>query len=158
VLTKRACYSAAAACVALVLFVGASASAQPYQERLFFTFSGPVELPGVVLTPGKYLFKVFDPMTTGAVVQVTSADGTRSYVFLTVPADRVSPAQEPEIRFMEATAHVPLPIRAFWNAGDVTGNEFIYPAVNAGSKPAASAPAGEMMHGAAAPKSISFWR
>jgi hypothetical protein len=141
---KRICYFAAA-CVVLVLCTSVGASAQPYEERAFFTFSGPVELPGVALAPGKYLFRIFDPMTSRAVVQVTSADGTESYgVFLTVPAERVSPAQEPEIRFMETTAHVPLPIRAFWNAGEATGNEFIYPA-------------GEMS-GAAAPASSSFPR
>jgi hypothetical protein len=106
----------------------ATASAQPFDERVFFTFSAPVELPGIGLAPGKYIFRLADPYSTHNVVQVLSADGMKSYgIFFTVPASRVEPAPEPEVRFIETPAGAPPAIRAWWNAGDSTGHEFIYP-------------------------------
>src|SRR5687768_4502518 len=66
----------AAACVtAVVLAVGISATAQDLNplEKTFLTFSGPVELPGVTLQAGTYVFKLAD--TPGRnVVQVMSQD------------------------------------------------------------------------------------
>ena len=44
-------------------------SAQPADKRTFFTFSGPVEVPGVALPPGKYIFRIVDPDSGGKVVQ-----------------------------------------------------------------------------------------
>jgi hypothetical protein len=116
------------AVVALVLFITASASAQLSDERVYFTFSGPVELPGVALAPGKYMFRLVDSTATRNVMQVTSADGRQPYgIFFTIPAERLTPAPEPEVRFMEAPAGALLPIKTWWNVGEITGHEFIYP-------------------------------
>jgi hypothetical protein len=112
----------------LGLFTVAGASAQPDDKRTFFTFSGPVEVPGVALAPGKYLFRIVDPSSGGKVVQVLSADGTRPYaMFFTIPAYRLTPASETEIRFMETSADAPPAIKTWWFPGDTMGREFIYP-------------------------------
>jgi hypothetical protein len=112
----------------LAPFTASPASAQNFDERVFFTFSGPVELPGVALPAGKYIFRLPDPTSTHNVVQVLSGDGMTTYgIFFTLGADRLSPAPQPEIRFMEVPAGTPPPIRAYWNAGHTTGHEFIYP-------------------------------
>jgi hypothetical protein len=118
-----------AVAIALVTsFAAAPAFAQTFDERVFFTFSGPVELPGVALAPGKYIFRLADPTTTHNVVQVLSGDGMKPYgIFFTIPAQRLDPAPQPEIRFMETPAGTPPAVRAYWNAGETTGHEFIYP-------------------------------
>jgi hypothetical protein len=104
----------------------ATASAQTPDKRTFFTFSGPVEVPGVALAPGKYLFHVVD--SSGRIVQVLSADGQKSYaMFFTIPAERPTPATEPEVRFIERPAGTPPAIRTWWYPGERTGWEFIYP-------------------------------
>jgi hypothetical protein len=115
--------------IALVaLFTVLPASAQTFDERVFFTFSAPVELPGVVLPQGKYIFRLADPTTTRNVVQVLSGDGMKSHgIFFTVGADRLDPAPKPEIRFMETAPGTPPAIRAYWNGGETRGHEFIYP-------------------------------
>jgi hypothetical protein len=59
----------------LAPFTASPASAQNFDERVFFTFSGPVELPGVALPAGKYIFRLPDPTSTHNVVQVLSGDG-----------------------------------------------------------------------------------
>src|ERR1700730_14006681 len=67
------------AAAAFVLLIAAASSAQPVDHRTYFTFSGPVDLPVVALAPGKYLFRIANPESSGNVVQVLSADGTKSY-------------------------------------------------------------------------------
>jgi hypothetical protein len=97
-------------------------------KRTFFAFGAPVEVPGVVLPPGKYLFRIADPDSGGKVVQVLSADGTKPYaLFFAVPAERPTPASEPEVRFMETPEGTPPAIKTWWYAGERTGREFIYP-------------------------------
>ena len=45
-------------------------SASERDQKTIVTFSGPVEIPGKVLTPGTYTFKVLDLAGTRDVVQV----------------------------------------------------------------------------------------
>jgi len=123
--TKILCGGSAAA--ALILTLAVVPRAQTVDERVFFTFSGPVELPGVALPAGKYIFHLPDPQTHN-VVQVLSADGKKAYgMFFTMPDERLEPADTPEVRFMETPAGTPEAIRAYWIAGARTGREFIYP-------------------------------
>jgi hypothetical protein len=111
---------------------GARASAQTADERTFFTFNGPVELPGVALAPGQYMFRLPAPDTAHSVVQVVSADGKKVYgMFFTLPIQRSTPPDKPEIRFLEAAPGAPPAIRTWWHPDDSTGFEFIYPKVHA---------------------------
>jgi hypothetical protein len=83
-------------------------------------------VPGVALPPGKYLFRVVD--SGGKVVQVLSDDGKRPYaMFFSIPAERLTPAPEPEVRFMERPAGAPPAIKTWWYPGETIGREFIYP-------------------------------
>lgn len=108
--------------------LAASAFAQPLDKRTFFTFSGPVTLPGVTLPAGKYLFRVVDPNVTGRVVQVLSGDGAKAYaMFFTLPVQRLEAADEPEVRFMETPSHLAPAVKTWWYPGQRTGWELIYP-------------------------------
>jgi hypothetical protein len=112
-------------------FWTASASAQTIDERTFFTFSGPVELPGVSLVPGTYMFRLPSPENAHSVVQVMSADGKKTYgTFFTLPVQRAMLPNNAEIRFMESAAGAPPAIQA-WYFDDSTGFEFIYPKIQA---------------------------
>src|SRR5687767_7983499 len=117
------------ACVFAVLaFTGTTAHAQTIDDRTFFTFSQPVTLPGVTLPAGKYLFRTPDATTGRRVVQVLSADGTKSYaMLLSIPAQRFSAPAQPEIRFMETAEGTPVAIKSWWYPGKTVGYEFIYP-------------------------------
>src|SRR4051812_17700084 len=71
----------------------ATATAQPADKRTYFTFSGPVDMPGVALPAGRYVFRLANPDTSRNVVQVTSADGKRVYgMFHSYPSERATPA------------------------------------------------------------------
>jgi len=106
----------------------AIASAQPADKTTYFTFSGPVDMPGVALPAGKYVFRLANPDTSRNVVQVASADGKRVVgLFFSHPAERRDAAKDSEIRFMEASAGTPPAVKTWWYPGERTGYEFIYP-------------------------------
>jgi hypothetical protein len=66
--------------VLLGVFATSSTGAFETAERTtHFTISGPVRLPGIVLTPGAYTFAVVNPFTGSDVVKVTSRDGSKVY-------------------------------------------------------------------------------
>jgi hypothetical protein len=106
----------------------AKAAAQTVDKRTYFTFSGPVEIPGAALPAGKYVFRIADPETSRTVVQVASADGKRVYgMFFSRAAERQTAANDAEVRFMESPRGVPPAIRTWWYPGERTGREFVYP-------------------------------
>ena len=106
----------------------AKASAQPADKRTYFTFSGPVDMPGVALPAGKYVFRLANPDTSRNVIQVASADGKRVFgMFHSFPAERNNAANDAEVRFLEASAGAPPAIKTWWYPGERTGYEFIYP-------------------------------
>jgi hypothetical protein len=97
----------AGAIVLLTWLMGASGSAQTYDKRTVFTFSGPVALPGVTLPAGQYVFRLADPASSRKVVQVLSADGKTAYgMFLSSPAERLEPASTPEVQFIETASSI----------------------------------------------------
>jgi hypothetical protein len=113
-----------------VSLVGTTASAQePVNQITYFTFSAPFELPGGKTLPaGKYVFKIVDSPSNRHVVQVMSEDQTEMHATLmAIPAQRMEPAEEPEVRFMEAEASAAPAIRTWWYPGRSIGHEFIYP-------------------------------
>lgn len=101
---------------------------QPVDKRTFYTFSTQVELPGVTLEAGKYLFRIVDTDTSRTIWQVVNDDTKKVHgMFFTLPIQAAEIPDKPTVRFMESAAGAPAPIRAIWYPGDRTGREFIYP-------------------------------
>jgi hypothetical protein len=106
----------------------ANAQDNNWNQRTYFTFSAPVELPGKTLPAGTYLFKLVDSPSNRHVVQVFDKDEkTIHATILAIPAQRLEPSDEPEVRFMEVAANQPAAIRTWWYPGRTIGHEFIYP-------------------------------
>jgi LPXTG-motif cell wall-anchored protein len=112
-----------------VLVLGLAGTALAQQDyQTYFTFSGPVALPGTTLPAGTYLFRLADPNSSRKVINVLSQDGKKSLaMLLSIPNRLPTAPQNPEVRFMEAPANAPQPIKAWWYAGNSIGYEFIYP-------------------------------
>jgi len=116
----------------LVAFVTAPSTAQPLDKRTYFTFSGPVAIPGTTLPAGEYLFRLANPESGRNVVQVMSADGTKALgMFFAMRAERRDASDKPEVSFIETAAGNPAAVRTWWYPGERSGFEFIYPKAQA---------------------------
>jgi len=104
-----------------------TAAADEWNKETVLTFSQDVELPGKFLPAGKYLFKLVDSPTTRHVLQVFDQDGRILASIMTIPADRLTAADDTRITFDEKPAGAPFPIGKWFYPGDLSGEEFIYP-------------------------------
>lgn len=120
----------AAACAMAMAAVFTNVAAQDFNqsERTFLTFSGAVELPGVTLQPGTYLFRLADSQSNRHIVQVLSQDESQMHAtILAVPAERLEVTGENVVTFRE-TAEGGTPAVQYWYyPGDRIGHEFVYP-------------------------------
>ena len=79
------------------------AKADEWNQKTVFTFSGPVEVPGQVLSPGTYVFKLMDSQSDRHIVQVFNKNENHLYgTFLTIPDYRLKPAGKPIIYLRRA--------------------------------------------------------
>jgi hypothetical protein len=108
--------------------IAATASAQTWDKKVYYTFSGTVEIPGAVLPAGQYLFHLADPDASRQIIRVQSTDGKEVFsTFFTMPVQRPDVPDEAEARLMEAAPGVPPAISTLWYVGERTGREPIYP-------------------------------
>jgi hypothetical protein len=115
---------------AALLMSATPASAQgPIDSRTEFTFNQPVELPGVTLPPGTYIFRFADATSGRKVMQVQAKDSSNKThgLFMTISAQRPRPSDDAELRFLETPAGQPTAVKTWWYPGNTIGREFIYP-------------------------------
>src|SRR5438270_4187242 len=60
--------------LALSFLITNPVMADEWDKKTEFTFSGPVEIPGKVLAPGKYVFELADSESDRNIVQIFSED------------------------------------------------------------------------------------
>jgi len=131
---KRFTSIAAAVFTAAFLTAASTASAQDsnVNQRTYLTFSGPVQMPGVTLPAGKYVFRLADTALHN-VMQVF--DGEEKHIigqWFFVPANRTTEEQsradgKPVVMFREMPEGMTPAIHYFFYPTDLTGKEFIYP-------------------------------
>jgi hypothetical protein len=116
--------------VALVgVLATSSIGAVPDASRTtYFTFSKAVQLPGVALPAGTYVFEVLNPWTSSNVVRVASRDRSKVYLLaLTLPVERPrSRDMKPRIVLGETPAGQPPAVKSWFAAGETLGRAFIY--------------------------------
>jgi hypothetical protein len=118
---------AAIACLC-VAFIPPTLKADEWDKKTVFTFNAPVEVPGQVLLPGSYVFKLLNTQSDRHIVQVFDKNQTRLYgIFLTIPDYVMTPPSKPLITLEERPAGSPEAIKAWFYPGDNFGNEFVYP-------------------------------
>src|SRR5229473_4607317 len=104
------------------------ATADEWDQKTVFTFSGPVEIPGQVLSAGTYVFKLADSQSDRNIVQVFSEDEKHLYgTFLTISDLRLRPAGKTIITFEETAAGSPEAVKAWFYPGEDYGHQFVYP-------------------------------
>jgi len=131
---KRLTSIAAAAFTAAFLTVAINVSAQDsnIDQRTYLTFSGAVQMPGVTLPAGKYVFKLA-PTALHNVMQVF--DGEEKDIigqWFFIPKNRTTEEMsaangKPAVTFLEMPEGVAPAVRYYFYPTELTGKEFIYP-------------------------------
>lgn len=116
------------ACAALILALQpAPARADGWDRLTYFTFSGPVQLPGVTLAAGTYAFWLINPGTGSDVMRVASADGKTGKLFFMIRGSELDRAPDNPIVLLRETPAGSTPALQGWvYPGEVTPFEFIY--------------------------------
>ena len=113
---------------ALTLVLLPKIGASDLDQKAVLTFKQPVEVPGAVLSPGTYVFKVLDARN---VIRILDKDETRVYAtFTSIPKYTEKPYDKTFIQFAERPTGSPAAIEAWFYPGRIEGHEFIYPMQN----------------------------
>lgn len=110
------------------LFLAPGARADEYNKLTYFTFSGPVQVPGVTLPAGTYMFKLANPDSGRRAIQIWDEKGTKLFTTLLTIPDQMAEAQDdPVVRFWEQPSGSPQAVKSWFYPAERTGFEFIYP-------------------------------
>jgi len=119
------------ASLALIGFSMKMALADEWNKEMVLRFSAPVQVPGHVLQPGKYVFRLADSPSDRNIVQIFSVNGEGREKFLatifTVSDFLTKTPEKPTVQFEERRGDAPEAIKSWFYPGDNTGWHFVYP-------------------------------
>lgn len=126
---RRILTMATAGVAALFTAMTINVAAQDFntQERTFLTFSAPVELPGVTLQPGTYVFRLADTPSRNVVQVLANDEKDIIGQWLFVQAQRPDVTGETVITFKETREGAMPAVQYWYYPGEKIGKEFIYP-------------------------------
>jgi hypothetical protein len=102
--------------------------ADEWDKATKVTFGEAVQVPGAVLQPGTYIFKLADSQSDRHIVQIFNEDHTALITtVLAIPNYRLEPAGKTILTYDERPATQPVALAAWFYPGDNFGQEFIYP-------------------------------
>jgi len=105
-----------------------AARADEWDKKTVLTVGEPIQLPGAVLQPGKYVMKLMDSQSDRHVVQVFNEDQSHLITtILAIPNYRLQPTGDTRFQWWETPAGQPRAMRAWFYPGDNFGQEFAYP-------------------------------
>ena len=111
----------------LLATVSPTTNADPWDKKTFVTFSDSVEIPGQILPPGTYVFKLFNSNSERHIVQVWTEDERELIAtIMAIPAQRLEARGHTTITFDERPGDSPMAVRTWFYPGDTIGQEFVY--------------------------------
>src|SRR5260370_8365786 len=116
----------------LLTCAATTANADAWNKKTYVTTSQAIEVPGAVLPPGKYVFKLMESPSNRHIVQIMNAE--ENHVFTTnlaIAKERMSPADKTILTFYEMPGGGPEPVRAWFYPGDTIPQELAYPSAPA---------------------------
>jgi len=114
--------------VLLGVLATSSVGAMNMDKTTYFTFSKAVQLPGIALPAGTYIFEVVNATSGSGVVRVLSRDRKKTFLMqFTIPTYRVHTRElNASIVFGEQPAGNPPVVKAWFPESETRGREFIY--------------------------------
>lgn len=104
------------------------ASADKMDQRTIVTFDQPIEVPGALLAPDTYVFKVVGG-TRGVIQVLNKAENHQYATFVSVPESRNKPFDKTVIRLAKRPTPTgsPMAITTLFLPGRTDGHGFVYP-------------------------------
>src|SRR5271154_4284628 len=118
-----------AACAGLAtMSLTPTVRADEWDKLTEITINEPIQVPNMVLPPGKYAMKLLDSPSDRHIVQIFNADRTHLITtILAMPNYRLEPSGKTVLSFWETPPGQPKALRAWFYPGDNFGQEFAYP-------------------------------
>lgn len=120
------------ASLALSFLVTQPIMADEGNKKIEFEFAAPVQIPGHILAPGKYVFELMDTAFSDRnTVQIFSEDSNGKETLIatieTIPDTTPNTPEKATIHFEERSSGAPEAIHSWYYPGDDTGWELVYP-------------------------------
>ena len=96
-------------------------------DKTFMTFTGAVEMPGVTLQPGTYVFRLADSPTRNVVQVLDEGEKNILGQWNFVQAERPRVTEETVVMFKETREGATPAVQYWYFPGEKIGKEFIYP-------------------------------
>ena len=104
------------------------ASADVSDKKTIVTLSAPVEIPGKVLPPGTFVFKLLDSPSNRNIVQIFDKDEQHLYATaLGIPDYRAETPDKLLVQFEETPGNSPPALKSWYYPGDNYSVQFVYP-------------------------------
>jgi hypothetical protein len=126
---KRATIIATATVLALLVALTLNVAAQQpdTRDRTIMTFSSAVELPGMRLEPGTYVFRMADTASRNVIQVLDQEEKEMLGQWLFVSAERPEVTGDTVVTFRETSAASTPAVQFWYYPGEKIGKEFIYP-------------------------------
>jgi hypothetical protein len=126
---KRAIAIATATVLALLVALTLNVAAQQpdTRDRTIMTFSSAVELPGMRLEAGTYVFRIADSASRNVIQVLDQEEKNQLGQWLFVPAERAEVTGDTVVTFRETSAASTPAVQFWYYPGEKIGKEFIYP-------------------------------
>jgi hypothetical protein len=126
---KRVTAIATATVLALLVALTLNVAAQQpdTRDRTIMTFSSAVELPGMRLEPGTYVFRLADTASRNVIQVLDEGEKEMLGQWLFVPAERAEVTGDTVVNFRETSAASTPAVQYWYYPGEKIGKEFIYP-------------------------------
>jgi len=112
----------------LAVSIVPKAKADPWDRKTTITFDHPVELPGIVLLAGTYVFRMIDYLANNCMVEVLTEDEQTVLANIrAIPDYRVNSSVDTSVVFEERAANSPRAIKEWFFPDRHYGYEFVYP-------------------------------
>jgi hypothetical protein len=114
------------------LLIPGAAMADQWNKKTYITVGEPVQVPGKVLQPGRYVMKLMESPSNRHIVQIfNEREDQLQTTVLAIPNYRLQPTGKTEFQWWETPAGQPRAMRAWFYPGDNFGQEFAYPKTEA---------------------------
>jgi hypothetical protein len=126
---KRVTAIATATVLALLVALTLTVAAQQpdTRDRTIMTFSSAVELPGMRLEAGTYVFRIADSASRNVIQVLDQEEKNQLGQWLFVPAERQEVTGDTVVTFRETSAASTPAVQFWYYPGEKIGKEFIYP-------------------------------